>query len=55
MFEEIAAIAAILLIIPGWAVGLVAIIPIFGNYSTSERKWNEVTMNQWVENIRYES
>ena len=25
MFEEIAAIAAILLIIPGWAVGLVAI------------------------------
>ena len=26
MFEEIAAIAAILLIIPGWAIGLVAII-----------------------------
>ncbi len=26
MIEEIAAIAAILLIIPGWAVGLVAII-----------------------------
>ena len=26
MLEEIAAIAAILLIIPGWAVGLVAII-----------------------------
>ena len=26
MLEEIAAIAAILLIIPGWAIGLVAII-----------------------------
>ncbi len=48
MMEEIVAIAAILLIIPGWAIGLVAITAYLWRLFYNARKWNKLTKIQTV-------